>query len=147
MRHENCDPAIVAQDRLKLLFEVTTQVRIERGEWLVQEQCVRFGDESARQGHALLLATGKRAGVPVEQLFDLQDLRPPGDSLPALVGRKALEAKRDVLPGCQVREQGVVLEDQPDAAFGWASAKAALGIEEDPIIENDAPPIGEFQAG
>jgi hypothetical protein len=48
---------------------------IEARERFVQKQNARFGEKSAAQGDALLLAAGKRFGHAPEQFADSEDLR------------------------------------------------------------------------
>ena len=82
-------------------------MRVERGERLVEEQHARVARERARERDALALAARELAGPRLREVRDAEALEQLVDPLLAAVG--------DVLPHGQVREERVLLEDEPDA--------------------------------
>ena len=52
-----------------------TELRVQVGERFVHQEDLRITDDRAAQGDALTLAAGKRLGLAVEELLDVQDLR------------------------------------------------------------------------
>jgi hypothetical protein len=111
--HEDRSHSGLPLECAQFTAELISQVAIEVGERLVQQQHVRFDDECAGQGDALLLPAGERARLSPSLLPAQPDT--VQDCLDALFafgpGNPAgFETERDVLPRGQVREECIVLE-------------------------------------
>ena len=96
------------------------QERIERGQWLVEQQYLRLRDQRARQRDALLLPARQLRGHPLrvrlhrDELEEFHRLLAPR----RLVDATHLQGKRDIVEAGQVREQRVALEHHRSAALG-----------------------------
>jgi len=95
-----------------------TQLSIQVGQRLVEQEDGRVTDHSAAQGNTLALTTGQSLRLTVEQVLDLQDLSGLTDALVDLVlGHLAqLQTESHVLVHGHVRVQSVVLEHHGDVA-------------------------------
>ena len=108
---------------------------VERGGRFVGEN--ETGPVGERAGHrdTLLLAAGELVRVPVREMGQPDQVQEVPDTLPALRPRQPVEAERDVPGDAQVREEGVVLEDEPelmpsrDSAALWRDVSILLKIE------------------
>ena len=63
VRDEQRGAAIRGECFLKLRFHLAAQMRVERGERLIEQQRFGLDRKRARQRHALLLAAGKLARI------------------------------------------------------------------------------------
>ena len=91
--------------------------RVERGERLVQQQCIGLGGEGARDRGALLLPAGELSGTARGEAAEPHLLQPPVGATPGLGARNALRARseRHVLAHGQMGEQQRALAEQRDA--------------------------------
>ena len=99
----------LAQQLLQLGAHGALRVRVERRERLVEQDHARAARERARKRDALALAAGERRRPRVGQVRD-------AEALEVLVGA-LLAGVGDVLANGQVREERVLLEDEPDATL------------------------------
>ena len=83
------------------------RVRVERRERLVEQQDLRVARERARERDALPLAAGELARPRVREVRDAKALE--------VVVRSVTPRVLDVLANRHVREERVLLEDEPDA--------------------------------
>ena len=132
-------------------LEVPTQIAahlgastgIERGEWLVEEQQVRLGDERTRQRDALRLPTrqGARAVACVRGETD------PLEPLPCPMPRFGAsdpprpQPEGHVLERGEVREQQIVLEHHANSAVLRRDERSRVGIVEHDAVEGDPPSL------
>ncbi len=95
-----------------------TQLSIQVGQRLVQQEDGRVTNHCAAQSNTLALTTGQSLRLTVKQVLDLQDLSSLTNALVDLVlGHLAqLQAERHVLVNGHVRVQSVVLEHHGDVA-------------------------------
>ncbi len=112
--------ALISSQRLaQLPLELAAQVRIQRGEWLIEQQRCRLWRQRPGECHALLLAAGKCAGIlPLKpRQMHLRHL-----ARCALRGLfrgdtgKVPKSKRDISFDGQVRKKRIVLKKQSHAA-------------------------------
>src|SRR5262252_5456651 len=93
-------------DVLDLELHLLAQLLVERAEWLVHEQDRRAVDERAREGHALLLATGelrREARAVAREVHAIQRLL----HLPVGLGPRGsagTEGEGDIVVNGHVRE-------------------------------------------
>jgi hypothetical protein len=104
----------------ELRARVGAQLRVEVGEWLVQQQHARPAGQRAGERDALALAAGELRGAAVEQAREPEALCDLRHAPARLRGRGAAgrEAEADVLLDGQVREQREALEHHRHAAVG-----------------------------
>ena len=95
-----------------------TQLGIQVGQRLVQQEDGRVTDHGAAQSDTLALAARQSLGLAVQQVLDLQDLGGLMDALVDLVlrGLAQLQAEGDVLVNGHVGVQSVALEHHGDVA-------------------------------
>ena len=122
-----------ALDRAQFVAHVLAQLEVERRQWLVEQQHLRFDRQCARDRHALLLAAGEFVDplVPlpaqrdqIEQVFDRRG---------ALGARHAAhtQAVGDVVGHRHVRKQCQVLEDERGRPVVRADAGHVLPVDAD----------------
>src|ERR1700674_2481084 len=68
---ENRD-AVMLVPLAKIRDERRLRRPVERGQWLIKQQCAWLGHQSARQGDALTLASGDLRRSPVAQTIDAE---------------------------------------------------------------------------
>src|SRR5262245_43323838 len=102
---------------------------VERRERLVQEEDSRIACERPRQRDPLALAARELARPRVRKVRDAK-------ALEELV-RPRLPAVRDVSADAEVREERVLLEDEPDAPFVGTAVDPRT--EPDLVVERDSP--------
>ena len=121
MGDEDGGDAGVALDAADLLSRLQAQAGVQVGQGLVQQQHPGHLHHGPGDGHALLLAAGHLAGLAIQQLADLHQVRRlPHPALHLLLGGtvlalEVLQGEADVLPHGQVGIQRVVLEHQAHA--------------------------------
>ncbi len=95
-----------------------TQLGVQVGKGLVEQEHGRVTHHGAAQGNTLTLTTGQSLRLTVEQVLDLQNLGSLADALVDLVlGHLAqLQAEGHVLVNSHMGVQGVVLENHRDIA-------------------------------
>ena len=106
------------------------RVRVERRERLVEQQHLRVARERARERDALPLAAGELARPRVREVRDAKALEVVVRRVPARV--------LDVLANGHVREERVLLEDEPDAPRAPAAARARCAVEPHVVVDGDA---------
>ena len=91
---------------MKLHLELLAQFKVERAQRFVQQQDLRFVDDGAGQGDALLLAAGKLRGFASGEVVDFDrfhhSLHAPGDFRDRRLSHA--QAKSDVVEDAEVRE-------------------------------------------
>ena len=101
------------------LAQLLAHAGVERAERLVEQEHLRLGSERTRERHALPLAAGELRRIAAAEPGELHELEQLGDARADLALRAAADAEPegDVVPDRHVRERGVVLEDEADAAL------------------------------
>jgi hypothetical protein len=110
VRHDDGGHPRGAQHGGQLARGVSARARVERGQWLVEQQRAGVGGERPCKGDALALATGQLARP---RLRDMVGAEPLQRGKRALAAARTLQPVGDVAPRAQVRKERVVLEDDP----------------------------------
>ncbi len=92
------------------------QPGVKAGERLVQQKHRRIGRQRPGQGHALLLTAGQGVGEVVGVAAHADLLQRFHRTAALMLRRSAGQAESDIVDDGQMREQGVILEHQTDAA-------------------------------
>ncbi len=119
VRHENGGETERPLQALDLDLHVETQVAVEGGEGLVEQQDRGLDGERPRERHPLLLAArelARQAILEAPELDRLEEARDPCLDLGA-TDTAGAQAVGHVLRHRHVREEGVVLEDDADVAL------------------------------
>ena len=136
--HQGGDAHLVL-NATNLELHFFTQVRVQVGQRLVQQQHRRFDHQRAGQGYTLTLAAGQFPWVAFGmfvQAYQRQGLVDAAGDVG--IGHLAhAQAKGDVVAHGHVREQRVALKHHPQAAAG------RFGMGDVTAIEHDAP-AGDF---
>ena len=95
-----------------------TQLSVQVGQRLVQQEDCRVTDHCTAQSDTLALTTGQSLGLAVQQVLDLQDLSSLVDAAVDLVlrGLAQFQTESDVLVDGHMGVQSVALEDHGDVA-------------------------------
>ena len=104
-------------DALELELHLAAQLEVERAERLVEQQQRGPVHQRPGQRDPLLLAAGELRGLAVGEVAELDQVEAVGDPAGDVVGARALEPERHVLPHGEVREQRVALEHRVDRAL------------------------------
>src|SRR5204863_3983446 len=104
--------------RTDLDLHMLAQLLIECGQRLVHQDQLGSKDDGASERDALSLATGELVDAAAVEAFQLDERQRPRHPLCHLPPRDAsrLQSKGDVVSNAHVREQGVVLKYDADAA-------------------------------
>ena len=127
--------------------QLAAHLGVERAERLVEQQHPRLDGQRAGQRHALALAAGELGGMALAEAVELHELEQVARRGGRSRGRRPLaarphaQAEGDVLGHRHVAEQGVVLEDEADAALAHRHARGVL------VAEQDAAGARHLEAG
>ena len=101
-----------------LSSHLSTQLSVQVGQRLVQQEHLGITDNGAAQSHTLSLATGQSLGLAVQQVRDVQDAGGLFHAaLDLILGSLAqLQAEGHVIKHGHMRIQSVVLEHHGDVA-------------------------------
>ena len=127
-------------DQLDLHF--LAQLRVERGQRLVEQQHGRMGDQRARDGHPLLLAAGKLVRIALAEARQSDIF----ERLLHLAGNRRrrrlrhLQWKRNVALHRHMRKQRIALEYRAYRPF------FGRPLGEVHAVEHDAPAIGQVES-
>src|SRR5205085_6812843 len=100
----------------QLAVELAARHLIDGGERLVEQQDGGLAGERAGEGDALLLAARKLGGTACLEPAEMDEIEQGARSRRPLATRQMAERRRHVRRGGEMREERVVLEDQPDRA-------------------------------
>jgi hypothetical protein len=122
---------------------------VEGAKRFVEEEDFGLGGEGAGEGDALALAAGELVGEAVAEAGEADHFEEFVDAVgDFLFGRAVFaadfEAEGDVFKDVEVTEEGVVLEDEADAALAGRGVGDVLAVEVDAAA---AVGIGVFEAG
>ena len=112
-------------------------VRVECGERLVEEEDCRVARERPRECDTLPLATRELAGAGAGEMRDPKALQQVVDSLSASEGNVATHV--------EVREERVLLEDEPNRAALRRKVDPGRGVKPNLRTEGDAAMLGPKQ--
>ena len=130
------------------LLKRALEVGVKGGERLVEHEDAGARRNHARKRHALLLAAGEAPRIALGELLHGEDgKRADGRLVALLLGHGFGHARLHVLLHRQVGEELVVLEEVGGLALLRGEVDAALGIEEDAVVHNDASLVGRLDAG
>lgn len=110
-------------------------------EGFIHQQEPRFGGKRPQDGEALLLAAGELAGLVVAERLQPAQLQ----QLPDI--RLVAGAVKEMAFYRHVREQGIVLEHETNAALLRFQANAGGCIEPDLFVNLYAPLLGADESG
>ncbi len=117
-----------------LIADPCPQVGVEAGERFVEQQERRLEGEGTSEGDALPFAAGEFVRVALVVAGEADELQHLGGA--SGPGLRVPDAESDVAGHGEVREQGVILEDETDPSLlGWQRAS--------PVVDDVA---GEFDA-
>ena len=121
-----------ALQALELQLHFLAQLQVQCAQRLVQQQDLRFVDQAAGDGHALLLAAGHLADAAALKALQAHDLQHvahlAADGL--FVHLLQAQAEGHVLEHVQVREQRVLLENGIHRAFVGRHTGNILALEQ-----------------
>ena len=121
--------------------DTTARVRVERGQWLVEQEHRRVARERPGERDTLSLATGELLDARLGEMTDAESVEQLLDP------RRAVGPETHVAEHVQMREQRVLLEQVADPPSLRGQVDAALGVEQDRIAEADAPRLWSQQPG
>ena len=139
VRDEERRQTKLAQELLELRTHRPACVRVERGHGLVEEEHARVARERAREGDALPLAARELAGSRASEVTDPEPFE-------QLVGAVAAP-EGDVSLDGQVREEGVLLEHEPDRPPLGPQVDPPLAVEPSLAVALDPPARGPDETG
>lgn len=141
VRDEDGGGACGAQDAADFLAGGVPELRVEVAERFVQQQQGGARREGAGQGDALLLSAAEFVRAAALEDGQADQREGLAGAREALGAGQVREAEQDVPQDAQVREQGVVLEDEAHAApFGGAKGWSRCAPDE------DVAAVGLFEA-
>jgi hypothetical protein len=131
--------------RLQLIEEVASQGLIQRREGFVEKQKLRAGGERSGQRDPLLFSSGE---VPRRAI--LKSLEPhPIEDFPypraALRPRQTDQAEAHIALDTQVREEDVLLEEDPQFPGSGRDLDPSGSIRKDRSVEDDSTGVGPGQ--
>ncbi|MCY1537219.1 hypothetical protein D9M68_727070 [compost metagenome] len=147
--HVDHSDAEALMDVLDFHLHVFAQLLVEGAEGLVHQHQLRLEDQRAGQGDALLLATGKLAGVAVAEGVQLDHGQRALDPLAGVGLAQAAHREREgqVLGHRHVREQCVVLEHHADVTLVRGHVVDRATAQQDLAIGGGFEPGEHHQAG
>ena len=123
----------LVEDAAEIVEKPIAEPAIERSERLVQQEDARLGSERAGECDTLLLATRQRSDRAALESGEPDELQEPAGLRGDLLRRVSShpETERDVPEDVAVREERVILEDEPDASSMWRHACEIRPVEQD----------------
>ena len=117
VQHGDAEPPLQRQD---FAPHIGAELRIEVRQRFVHQADRRLGDDGATECHALLLAAGELARLPLQQVARCRGSPQRAPAARPLWRRNParLQPEHDVLRDAQMREQGIGLEHHRNAARG-----------------------------
>ena len=133
--------------RTDLVAHLAAQAVVQVGQRLVQQHHLRLQHQRTGQRHAVFLAAGQLAHQPLPEAAQAHHLQHRGGALAcaALVQARGGEAEAHVAQHVQVREQGIVLEQQADVAVLGVLVRHVAPADEDAAGRGFLQPRGHAQ--
>jgi len=148
MSHHQGGDAHRALDTPDFKLHLFTQVGVEVGQRLIEQQHRRFDHQRTGQGHALTLATGQLTGVALGMLSQAHQLQHAVDA-GGDVGRwhlAHLQAEGNVVAHAHMREQRVALKHHAQATAGGFGVGNVATVEQD-LATADVDETGDHLQG
>ncbi len=120
---------------------------IERGEWLVEQEDARIGDQGTRQRCTLALATGHFCGAPLAKVIDAELVQHRCCPLAAGARREMIQAILRILLDREMREECEILKDIANASLGDGDVDRTAGIKQDAFADRNSAPVGSHKTG
>jgi hypothetical protein len=116
-------------------------LHIKGREWLVHQEEPWRSEQCPAERDALLLAARESAGLTLQEMRDAKrlDHRAEGDALIIARGKPSPEPK--ILSHGEVWEELGVLKHESEVALIWRHENVALGINENRLVQCNAPAI------
>ncbi len=141
--------AQIFMEALQLRPHVDTELGVQVGQRLIQQQQLGTGGHSAGDGHTLLLAAGQLGGIAV--LVHVNTHHPQGVHDPAvdlrLVHFLDLQAESDVVVDRHVGPQGVGLEHQVQSALAGLGVIGIIRVDHLHAVNGHDAVLRLFQTG
>ena len=121
--HEDSGQMQSLLQRPQFKTQPVAQLGVEVGQWLVEEEQPRLGDQRPGECRALLLASGKLAWIALGEIGELDQFEGRGDATPHFRFADPLhpKAEGDIVGNGHVGEERVALEDHRRlACVRWA---------------------------
>jgi hypothetical protein len=139
MRHEHKRGARLAIEPEKHLYNRPAGLGVEVACRLVGEENLRPMNECAREGNALLLATGELQWIVVEAVGEADVTEDSRGVLPAAVFAAEFQRHEYILDGGERGNELEILEDESDGAIAQGCARIFIERAEFLAIEADCP--------
>jgi hypothetical protein len=130
------------EEGAQLSTELFAGRSVERREGFVEEEEAGRGGDGARDGDALLLAAGELGRAAGAEALELQEGDRPGGPPVPLGGRDPAESEGDVLVRRKVGKEGVILEEEADAAPAGRDEDSSRRVEPGLVPADDRPSSG-----
>ena len=149
VRHEEADAVVAVELAAQLTARLQTRARVEGGQRFVEQEQARLRREGPDQGDPLRLAAGQLVRLAPPVFAEPHPIEPLGGPGPGFAFRHATAAQPEghVLEGGEVREEEVVLEDDPHRAGFGRDVLAGCRVVEDPPVEHHPPLVGGHEPG
>src|SRR5712692_9790915 len=131
----------------EVISERLTQRQVESRQRLVEEKQRRIRREGTPESHALLLATRELPGSSRGQIGQTEALQHFLSATTACRCAQTAKPVSDIVADREMREEGIALEDIAEAALLRGDVHAALAVEEDGAVDDDASAIGPDEPG
>ncbi len=144
---ENRRDAEVVVSVAKPTAEFETDFCVQSSKWFVEKKIFRIDGENACEGDALPLPAGKLRRKAFGDPVELDEIEQEIDFFADLLFRRAFrtrfraEAEGDVLEDGKMAEEGVMLEDETDAAGGRRDVPCGHAVAD------DVSAVGCFESG
>jgi hypothetical protein len=128
---------------LELDLHLLAQLLVEGPERFVEEEDAGFEDQGAGEGNALALSAGEFVGIAVLEAGEAHEVEGGGDEVAVFTAGelRVAEAEGDVALDGQVRDEGVVLEDEVDGATVGGEGGDVL------VFDDDVAGVAVLEAG
>ena len=145
--HDVCRDGQKVNQRPELLAHFVAGRAVERGERLVKQKEPGPPEHCPRQRHALLLSSGQLARQAALEAAELKCAEQLGNAQRRRALSQPARRERDVLLDCQVRKQGVVLEEHADVAAIGREVHSARRVKPDTIAEAHMASLRPLETG
>ncbi len=149
VRDHDPDPRELREVPAELAADLDARARVERGEWFIEKEKARVGREGASERDTLRLTAREREWLGARVLAEPHPFEPAVGELSRLAAGNTTIAQpeRDVVPGAEVGEEQVVLEDDADRAVLGYDVRVRSGLVENDVVETYRAAVEAQQAG
>lgn len=145
VRDEDAGEARLAQASDDLGAHLIARRLIEARERFVQQHELGLLGEGASEGDALLLPSGQFGWSTLSELLDVEHCEQLAATRSSIFALGLWQCEADVLDGCQVRKERVVLKHHRHATILWSDPRIAAG--DDTSLDGNGTQIGTNVAG